>query len=265
MLSPIPSESIVETVHGVPFTTTVVIAQHTEVEHKNVLGTLRHYLDEFDEFGRVAFETRPFVTGGGTQSREIALLNESQATLLLTYMRNSDVVRRFKRALVHAFAELRARAQAVDPMVLLNDPETLRGLLRNYSERVGALEATVEQQAPKVAALERIAEAGGALCVTDAAKALQMPPGRLFAWLSQNHWIYRRIGCSNWLAYQPRIASGVLLHKIAVIGKHEDGSNRVSEQVRITPKGMTVIARELARPTTTAAARAIDACETLLN
>jgi len=60
--------------------------------------------------------------------------------------------------------------------------------------------------APKADALDRISTpTGGAVCVTNAAKALQMQPKQLFAWLSMNQWIYRRAGGSGWVGYQNRI------------------------------------------------------------
>ncbi|GAA4667244.1 hypothetical protein GCM10023262_15760 [Bartonella pachyuromydis] len=39
-----------------------------------------------------------FGTKGGKQKRVIAILNEPQATLLMTYMRNNDMVRAFKKS-----------------------------------------------------------------------------------------------------------------------------------------------------------------------
>lgn len=46
---------------------------------------------------------RPFETDGGVQTRRIALLNEQQATFLMTLMRNTERVVEFKCALVQAF------------------------------------------------------------------------------------------------------------------------------------------------------------------
>ena len=84
-------------------TSTLVIASETGNEHRAVLQLARKYLPDLEEFGRVAFEMRPFQTAGGPQQREVAILNEPQTTLLLTYMRNSEVVRTFKKALVGEF------------------------------------------------------------------------------------------------------------------------------------------------------------------
>lgn len=94
-------------------TTSLAIAEGTEVEHASVIKLVRKYLEDLEEFGRVGFEIRPFETAGGTQRQEIAFLNEPQATLLLTYMRNSDIVRGFKKALVRAFFDLRDSAAGV--------------------------------------------------------------------------------------------------------------------------------------------------------
>lgn len=91
---------------GQAVTTSIIIAKGTGNEHRAVLQLLRTYLADLEVFGRVAFEMRPFETKGGTQTREIAILNERQATLLITYMRNNEVVRAFKLELVRAFYEM---------------------------------------------------------------------------------------------------------------------------------------------------------------
>lgn len=228
---------------GQAVTTSLAIAEGTQNEHRAVLQLARNYLTDLEEFGGVAFEMRPFATAGGTQNREVALLNEQQATLLLTYMRNSDVVRSFKKALVKMFWEM-AKAQrqfVTDPLAVLNDPAQMRSLLLNYTERVLALESTVATQAPKVDALDRIAtRTGGTLCVTDAAKALQMGVKALFDWLSANRWIYRRAGGKSWLGYQDRVQSGLLEHKVTTITVA--GEEQIREQVLVTAKGLARLA-----------------------
>jgi hypothetical protein len=84
-------------------TTSMILAEGTEVQHKNILGLVRKYQDDLEEFGTFAFQTR---RSGGTPT-EIALLNEPQATLIMTYMKNTPIVREFKKNLVRAFFELR--------------------------------------------------------------------------------------------------------------------------------------------------------------
>ncbi|MCK0507887.1 phage antirepressor KilAC domain-containing protein [Aromatoleum anaerobium] len=228
--------NIVTITGGQAVTSSLAIADGTENEHRAVLQLVRTYLADLEEFGRVAFEMRPFETAGGTQKREVAMLNEQQSTLLLTYMRNSDIVRAFKKRLVKAFWEL-AQRPASDPMQVLNDPAAMRGLLLNYSEKVIALEEKVAEQSPKVEALDRIAVSDGRLNLTNAAKNLDVPPRRLIDWMIANKWIYRRAGGSGAVAYQDKIQSGYLTHKVYVATR-EDGSEKTCEQVMVLPKGL---------------------------
>jgi phage antirepressor YoqD-like protein len=131
-----------------------------------------------------------------------------------------------------------------DPVEVLNDPSAMRGLLLTYSERVLDLEHRVAEQTPKVKALDRIATADGSMCITDAAKHLQVRPKDLFAWLQQREWIFRRQGGTAWLGYQRRVHQGLLEHKVATVYR-SDGTEKVTEQVRITPKGLQRLAMEL--------------------
>ena len=80
------------------------ISENVGYEHKTVIQLVRDNISDFEEFGRVAFEIVPFETNGGTQKREIAYLNENQSTLLITYMRNNELTKRFKINLVKAFS-----------------------------------------------------------------------------------------------------------------------------------------------------------------
>ncbi len=95
--------------HNEPMTTSLAIAEGTENTHQAIMKMVRTYVGQLQEFGRVGFEIQPFETNGGFQTREIAFLNEPQATLLITFLRNSETVVRFKVALVKAFYELRDR------------------------------------------------------------------------------------------------------------------------------------------------------------
>lgn len=134
--------------------------------------------------------------------------------------------------------------QPVDPMAALNDPQILRGTLLSYTERVITLEHQVEDMKPEVEAFERIAKSDGGMCITDAAKHLQIKPTQLFKEMSQRRWIYRRAGGKSWIGYQDKIQSGVLEHKVTTVSK-SDGSERVVEQVLVTPKGLTRLSKML--------------------
>ena len=132
-------------------------------------------------------------------------------------------------------------AKPIDPMQLLGDPAAMRGLLLTYTEKVIALESKVQEQAPKVEAFEKLTKSDGSLNITCAAKNLGIPPKKLFQWMQANEWIYRRTGGKNYIAYQRRIQSSLLEHKVTTI-QTDDGTDKITEQVRVTPKGLTTLA-----------------------
>ncbi|WP_410931908.1 Rha family transcriptional regulator [Pseudomonas sp. SIMBA_067] len=148
---------IVAIVDGEAVTTTATIAHETGNEHASVIALVRKYQADFGEFGGVRFQIEPFETAGGMQSREIALMNEQQATLLLTYMRNTAIVREFKKRLVKEFWRLAksAPAQPAD----LSKLEILQMALESEKARV-LLTVQVEAQAKKIDHLENLFKEG---------------------------------------------------------------------------------------------------------
>lgn len=130
---------------------------------------------------------------------------------------------------------------AKDPQRALNHVPTLRQLLLDNVEKVIALEERVAELQPAQEALDRISLSDGSLCITDAAKALQMRPKDLFTFLDQNGWTYRRPGTTARLGYQSKVTSGLLEHKVTTVSR-ADGSEKITEQVRVTPKGLSKLA-----------------------
>lgn len=111
--------------NGQALTSSVIIAENTGNTHKAIIQLVRGYLNDFETFGRVGFEIQPFETNGGVQKREIAILNEQQATLLVTYCKNTETVRKFKVALVKAFYEMREQLHPQCPAQAQLPPPTL--------------------------------------------------------------------------------------------------------------------------------------------
>lgn len=92
---------------------------------------------------------------------------------------------------------------------------------------------------------DRLVSAEGCMNPTPAAKALQTQPRRLFDLMRSSKWIYRRPGGRGNIAYQDKIQAGYLTHKVTTV-QREDGSDKIIEQVLVTPKGLTKLAQMLA-------------------
>ena len=87
-----------------PFTTSKVIAEITGVAHKKIKVAIAKHKESLETFGLlVPYETES--TGG--RPEEILKLNEQQATLLITFLKNTPVVVAFKVELVRQFYEMR--------------------------------------------------------------------------------------------------------------------------------------------------------------
>ncbi len=151
----------------------------------------------------------------------------------------------FTARLVDRWQELESQvAKPIDPMKLLADPYALRNALLTYSEKVIELEQQVEGMQPTVKAFERIAKADGSFCLRDTANNLQMRQSDLIKWLQLNGWIYKRPGNAAWHGYSDKLQAGYLKHKTEVINR-PDGSEKITEQVRVTPKGLTKLSKLL--------------------
>lgn len=88
-----------------PYTTSEIIAGCAEVTHHTIQELLRKHKADFESYGIIAFKMRKL--DGRGRPMKIYRLNEQQATLLITYLKNTAPVRKFKKNLVKAFFELR--------------------------------------------------------------------------------------------------------------------------------------------------------------
>lgn len=172
------------------------------------------------------------------------LITES-GYLMLVKSFTDDLAWKVQKQLVKGYFKAKEIIQNFDPMKALSDPNALRGLLLGYSEKVIELEHKVEAMSQDVNALDRISKADGSFCLTDAAKALQMRPKDLISHLSSERmkWIYKRVGNANWLGYSDKVQAGYLEHKVTEVTRSDD-STKITEQVRVTPKGLAKLAKD---------------------
>ena len=87
-----------------PYTTSAIIAECAGIKHHAIQEHIRKQIGRLEQFGKVSFKMRPLQSG---QQAKDYILNEQQATLLITFLKNTDQVANFKTNLVRAFFEMR--------------------------------------------------------------------------------------------------------------------------------------------------------------
>ncbi|AYF00466.1 phage antirepressor protein [Paracoccus yeei] len=232
------------------------IADLCEKRHDHVLRDIRAYvgailqvergievksLDWTGKEGVQVFGETPI--GGVTCVMETNRQNGQQypvyhldKSATLTVVSGYNVV--LRKRIIDRWLEL--EGQGIPAM--LTGPQLMAAALIEANATMQAQAQQIEAMSEDVAAHERLTKADGSLNVTEAAKNLGIRPKDLFDWLSHNGWIYKRPGSSSWLGYQPKCNQGLMEHKSTTITR-ADGSEKITEQVRITPKGLSVLAK----------------------
>lgn len=209
------------------------IAELTGKQHKDVIRDIRVMLDALQKDGADLRHVREDKDARGYTAM-FHLNRELTDTLLTGYSIP------LRRKVIARWHELEAKT--TQPAFQI--PATLSAALRLAAEQAEQIEQQQAQlaiTAPKAQALDRIAQADGEMCITNAAKTIGVQPKKLFAWMEQHDWIYRRPGSKRHAAYQARIKAGYLTHKVTTV-ERSDGSEKVVESVIVTPKGLAKLA-----------------------
>lgn len=181
------------------------IAELTGKEHRGVLRDIRNLLSELHgEGGMHSFEHTHTNPQNG-QIYPIFNLPKRESLILV-----SGYNVQMRARIIDRWQGLEAKVGAGGTAIPSTLPEALR-LAADLAEQKAHIEARLALAAPKAEALDRIADADGTMNPTVAAKALQVQPKRLFDFLREHHWIYRRPGGSGNVAYQDKIQAGFFL------------------------------------------------------
>lgn len=218
-----------------PITTSLAIAEGVGNPHASVIKVIRQNAGDLEEFGLLDFKSES--TGG--RPTEFAMLNEQQSALLLTYFRNNDTVKAFKKALIKAFFEMRDELnKRQSPNENLSRMDILQLAMQSEEDRIRLeqeklkLEHQLKEEAPRVAFAKQVETAPDAISVAQAAKVIGTGQRRLFAFLRQIGWITRHNE-----PYQAKIEAGYLDVKLGS-WEHPDHGLKQSVTALVTGKGL---------------------------
>lgn len=211
-----------------------------------------HELNQPDEIRRAGF-SRP---QGGTPAMVLLLTETGYSMLVKSF--TDDLAWDVQRQLVKSY--FNPVAKSVVPnfadeieageawLAAKKEAREQAALAKVEAEKAKQLEHQVAELAPAAAGLDRIANADDAMCVTDAAKTLQLAPRKLRDLLLEKKWMYPRAGKSGHVAYQDKIHAGYLKHKYGNYQDPESGEWKTSAQVLVTSKGIAKLSKILSTP-----------------
>ena len=116
-----------------PYTTSAIIAECAGIKHHAIQEHIRKQIARLEQFGKVSFKMRPLQSG---QQAKDYILNEQQATLLITFLKNTEQVANFKTNLVKTFFEMREELSKFRMQRALEKPKrkTLHDSIENWEQ-----------------------------------------------------------------------------------------------------------------------------------
>ncbi|EAI0470204.1 phage regulatory protein [Campylobacter coli] len=123
------------------------ISTISKVDINSIQRLIRNYKQDLECFGELGFELQKIAK----TNKKIYYLNEQQATLLLTYMKNSESVRNAKKVLVFAFYQMKEKLRSLEQeqekarFKTLSD-ENLRLNSLNHHKKIGYKSQLAQQK-----------------------------------------------------------------------------------------------------------------------
>lgn len=89
------------------FTNSKIIAEGTNKQHESIVAVIQKYESDIADFGKIEFSDLKSGNPKGGRPERMYYLNEEQATFVITLLKNSKVVVKFKKELVRQFYTMR--------------------------------------------------------------------------------------------------------------------------------------------------------------
>lgn len=165
---------------GEPYTTSEIIAAGTGINHRRVRDAIRKYQSDLEAFGVLgAYQTKTPNNQEGGRNATGYILNEQQATFLLTLLKNTPVVVAFKKELVRQFYAMRSLlleraspvwqdARSLGKEIRRQEPEAIKRLV-DYAAAQGSRNAGMYY-----VNLSRLADATVGIVERDKAQVVQL-------------------------------------------------------------------------------------------
>lgn len=206
-------------------------------------NAIRNHVDEEDKL------THRFSASG--QNRNMTIINESGLYSLILSSKLPQA-KEFKRWVTSEVLPTIRKNGMYATDELLDNPDFAIATLQKLKEEREAkklLEATIEEQKPKVIFANAVSASHTSILVGEFAKLMRqngvnMGQNRMFAWLRENGYLISRKGSDKNMPTQKSMELGLFEIKETTIN-HSDGHISINKTPKITGKGQLYFADKL--------------------
>ncbi len=129
-------KNILQVINNQATISTLIIAEHTNNQHKNIKELIRDNLIDFNELG--IMDLKHIGRKGQKGYATYYNLNEQQYSLLMTYLRNNEKVKEFKKNMVKAFFMMRQKIE--------HDGKNFKCIINGYKSQIKQLQNKLANQ-----------------------------------------------------------------------------------------------------------------------
>lgn len=218
-------------------TTSRIIAEKFEKNHRDVLRAIKNLIDQEADWGARNFAQTPYVDAQNGQTYQMYEMTRDGYSMLVMGFTGKKAME-WKIKFLAAFSAMEKRLKST---AALSGPQLMAAALIEADATMKAQAEQIEVMQPKVEAFDRLDTAEGNLTLRPASKVLGVPERKLSKWMEVNSWAFRQSGKGPLQAYVAKRNCGYLDHRL---DRYEvDGEERTRIQMVVTPKGMARLAQ----------------------
>lgn len=217
--------------NGVLTVSSLQIAENFEKEHRNVVQSIENLTAEFSAVKNLFIEST-YINERGRSYKSYNITRDGFSLLVMGFTGKKALEWKLKYIEAFNLMEKKIKELAIqqDSYMIENPAERARRWAEEYEEKM-RLQATVEEQKPKVAIADTRLEKKGCYSLTDVTKSLHLKRGQITRWARKQGYLHKKLSEVN--------KKGESFFKVY-------SSDGIHNQIGVTDSGLSCINRNLA-------------------
>lgn len=220
--------------NGVLTVSSLQIAENFEKQHKNVVQAIETLIGQTSaEISANLFIESSYADSYGRCQKCYELTRDGFSLLVMGFTGKKALEWKLKYIEAFNLMEKKIKELAIqqDSYMIENPAERARRWAEEYEEKM-RLQATVEEQKPKVAIADTRLEKKGCYSLTDVTKSLHLKRGQITRWARKQGYLHKKLSEVN--------KKGESFFKVY-------SSDGIHNQIGVTDSGLSCINRNLAK------------------